>query len=172
MVQFIEKWCKSFVEKCLTPKSIGKSAKDVKTGWIKVYSEQPLKGLWNGKTNLAWTTGRSGVYIIREGLKTVVYVGKSTTNLYRTIMRHFQEWNDRRQPERISYQDDLTEKVYYVQIILCKPNDIPLYEGALIAHFRTRDNKEEEAISEKQMHTMVEKYRMMKTIDDADFVPF
>lgn len=172
MINYIKNWCKSIALNALTPKSIGGRAKDVKTGWIKVYSEQPVKGLWNGKTNLAWATGKSGVYIIREGLRNVVYVGKSTTNLYRTIMRHFQEWNDRRQPGRISYQDDLTEKVYYVQIILCKPNDIPLYEGALIAHFRTRDNKEDEAISEKQMHTMVEKYRTMKMINDADYVPF
>jgi hypothetical protein len=172
MIGFIKNWCKNYVEKCLNSKSIGKKNQDVKTGWIKVYSDPPIKGLWNGKTNLAWSTGMSGVYIIREGKRNIVYVGKSTTNLYRTIMRHFQEWNDRQQPGRISYQEYLGENEYYVQIILCSPHDINLYEGALIAHFKTRDNKEEEPITENEIVKMVQKYQRLKQVEAEDYVPF
>ncbi len=52
----------------------------------------------NGKPTLnhAKYANKCGVYFIKsKATGVIVYVGSSATQLYKTIYRHFQEWNDR-----------------------------------------------------------------------------
>lgn len=48
------------------------------------------------------TRKRPGVYIVYKD-NVVVYVGYSSTDVYKTMYRHFQQWTDRQQI-RITYQ--------------------------------------------------------------------
>lgn len=38
-----------------------------------------------------------GVYLIKNSAGEIVYVGSSTSNLYKTLYRHFQSWKDAKQ---------------------------------------------------------------------------
>ena len=82
----------------------------------------------------------SGVYLIRErGVfrRPVIYVGSSETNLYRTLYRHFQTWNDRRQ-ERYTY----SQNKYEVKVVLCPPKMALRLEARYIKALQPRDNKD------------------------------
>lgn len=86
-----------------------------------------------GKPNLIKFSGLSGVYIIyREGLKRPDYIGYSGSDLYKTITRHFQSWDDPRQ-KRVSFTQDEKRKV---KILLCSPGRALKIESLLIAKFR------------------------------------
>lgn len=97
-----------------------------------------------GKSNLGFTQNKTGVYIIREKMRgqryKTVYVDNSTGDLYKTITRHFQDWNDKEQPERVTYKRFLEFRKYIVQIGFChKKQALPL-EAALIEKYKPRDN--------------------------------
>ena len=109
-----------------------------KTNWKSVYEVLPGPGK-NGKSNLAWLTGKSGVYLIKEGNE-IVYVGSSSTNLYKTILRHFQRWKDRQQPDRLTYKNELWLD-HKVRVILCSATKAYELEKKFISHYRPRDNK-------------------------------
>lgn len=108
---------------------------NAKTRFIKVYKQLP-KGGKSGKTNLFIFNKKRGVYIIKErinktGQEKIVYIGssyekeingkKSKADLYKTIIRHFQDWEEH--PERntggLSFKKYLNSRTYYVRVILC-----------------------------------------------------
>lgn len=98
----------------------------------------------NGRSNLGFTNKKTGVYIIREkkrgGKYQTVYVGHSTADLYKTITRHFQEWNDRQQPQRVSYKQFIPFRKYIVQVAFCHPKQALPLEAGLIDKLKPRDN--------------------------------
>lgn len=93
------------------------------------------------KNNLSFLCTRchtSGVYLIRDtATGKVIYVGYSASNLYKTILRHFQEWNDRQQ-RRYVY----SKTGYTVRVILTTKARAALLEKYLIVKMQPRDNKE------------------------------
>ncbi len=120
-----------------------------KSRFIPVYKEIP-SGSRNGKTNITWARGRKGVYIIKENNR-IVYVGSSESDLYKTAMRHFQEWNDREQPGRITYRNRLRKNKYTIRIVEVSPKSrIRLLEAKLIERHNPRDNFNPEPIPEAQ----------------------
>jgi excinuclease UvrABC nuclease subunit len=91
-----------------------------------------------GQTNVSSTQERSGVYIIYYGTdKKPVYIGMSQTNLYKTILRHFQEWNDKAQERKVYPQDP----EYKVSIIFTTARQAPILEKALILRHKPEDNR-------------------------------
>jgi len=91
-------------------------------------------------TNFPESKKRSGVYIIKED-GVIVYVGYSATDLYTTMYRHFQEWNDKR-GARVTYFNLLNKRVYKVRLVYCTPLQAARLEKALIIKYYPRDNKE------------------------------
>jgi excinuclease UvrABC nuclease subunit len=95
--------------------------KIVKSRFFAVYNK-------DGKTNLTKFRGLSGVYIIRrENNPELVYIGYSGVNLYKTVLRHFQSWQDKTQ-----VRATFPKYGYSVRIILCSPERSALLEAALI----------------------------------------
>jgi len=99
---------------------------------VRVY-DQP------GKTNLGFTRGQSGVYVIFENRRRV-YVGMSQTDLYKTITRHFQAWDDPRQ-YRVTYRDQIEANDYHVAVIFATPKQAEALEKALVLKYNPRDNE-------------------------------
>lgn len=87
-----------------------------------------------GKTNLRGFKGKTGIYIIYERGK-MVYIGHSTTDLYKTISRHFQSWIDFRQVRAVYPQS----KQIKVRILLTAPQKAIRLEKKLIAKYQPRD---------------------------------
>lgn len=100
-------------------------------GALKKYKWQPA--YIGDKSTLGPYNGKSGVYLIKEGDK-IIYVGKSGYNLYKTISRHFQTWNDRR-PRIVYYNRKLK-----IRVILCTSAQADKLEKALILKHNPRDN--------------------------------
>lgn len=93
-------------------------------------------------------TTASGCYLIKKNNE-VVYVGQSGNNLYRTIYRHFQEWNENGK-KRITY------KKYgcTIRVIKTTAAQAKRLERYLINKFKPKDNEltydvfENESLSE------------------------
>ena len=104
----------------------------IKTKWFAPYTFQN-KIL---RPSLTISPGfNTGVYLIKmKGPGKVVYIGYSASNLYKTIYRHFQEWNDVR--ERIVY----AKVGYLVRILFCSKTQALRLERYLINKYRPRDN--------------------------------
>ena len=80
-----------------------------------------------------------GVYIIRNKNQ-ILYVGYSGTDLYKTMYRHFQKWNDKDQV-RVEYKNIKNLKV---DIILTSTKiEASRLEKALIIKYKPRDNPEQ-----------------------------
>lgn len=78
-----------------------------------------------------------GVYFIKDNATNeIVYIGNSSTNLYKTIYRHFQEWNDRRQ-----FRNIYNKYGYTIRIILTTPTQAPKLEAYLIQKMQPKDNQ-------------------------------
>lgn len=114
-----------------TPKSVNGIGAIEKTKWVPPYNT-------DGKTNFLSTTNKSGCYLIKEN-NVVVYVGYSGYNLYKTLYRHFQEWNG--QQHLVSYKNKLKSNNYKVRVILCTPTQALKLEKAYINKHKPRDNK-------------------------------
>lgn len=109
---------------------------------IPVYKKLPKDGK-PGKTNLGKYQGKKGIYFIYES-GVLIYIGSSKSNLYKTVLRHFQQWNDTAQLRRISYKNKLGRKVYTVAFKLRPsktPEQIEAEEYKLIRKYEPRDNK-------------------------------
>lgn len=90
----------------------------------------------DGSTTFPESKNRTGVYLIREH-QTVVYVGFSGYNLYKTMYRHFQSWKDKTQ-QRVTYDGknpDIT-----VRLIYCSRVQADRLEKYLISRYDPRDN--------------------------------
>jgi excinuclease UvrABC nuclease subunit len=103
----------------------------------KLYKQRRVKPYQaSGKTTFN-LRGKPGVYLIYSGER-VVYVGYSGTNLYKTMYRHFQKWNDRTQQKRVVYRDlkGITVRVVYTN----NAGTASKLEKALIVKHKPRDN--------------------------------
>jgi hypothetical protein len=90
----------------------------------------------NGRTNFK-LRDQPGVYVIFRGKK-VIYVGFSKTNLYRTMYRHFQTWNDKTKQYRMLIKNLDNIKI---AVIYCKGAKLAkLLENALILRYRPELN--------------------------------
>lgn len=86
---------------------------------------------------------QAGVYLIKSKRSDkIIYVGYSETQLYKTIYRHFQEWNDRNQ-DRFTYN----KTGYLVRIIFTTPGRAAILEKYLIKKLKPRDNKDKQFIN-------------------------
>jgi excinuclease UvrABC nuclease subunit len=88
-----------------------------------------------GKTNVKETQGKAGVYMIYSN-NTLVYIGSSQSNMYKALLRHFQDWTSSRQT-RITYAQ---HPRYKVSIIQTTGKQAPRLERALIQRMKPRDN--------------------------------
>ena len=104
-----------------------------KSAWIKPYNK-------DGSTNLIALTNTSGVYLIRKiGNKLPVYIGmsagnKKKPNLYKTILRHFQSWEDSQ--TRVTYP----KQGYEIRVIKTTPLQALRLEKSLIIAYKPKDN--------------------------------
>jgi len=78
---------------------------------------------------------KSGVYMIYKN-KVLRYVGFSASNVYKSLYRHFEEWNDRQQ-KRVTYTN---LKDIKVRVIYCSPTRAYSLEKALIIKLKPKDN--------------------------------
>lgn len=89
-----------------------------------------------------WTCAQAGVYLIRhKATGSIVYVGSSTTQLKKTIYRHFQQWTDRQrkgneQFERKTYP----KKGYEIRFFKCTASQALKVEKYLIRKLEPKDN--------------------------------
>lgn len=151
--------------------AVGEIGAMKKHRYIPVYTERPREGK-RGKSNLGFAKDKSGVYLIKENGK-IVYVGQSQNNLYRTITRHFQDWNDRRSPDRVTYRYKMDRNRYTVRIVFVSPSRALKLEEMLIKRHRPRDNAAklheiESFTPTKGMENVLEEYEESYT----DEVPF
>lgn len=98
---------------------------------IKSRYNSPYK---NGKP--FYTAYKSGVYLIKV-YDQIVYVGYSGYNLYKTLYRHFQNW-DSPQYRATYYKSDPNIKV---RVLYCSPGQAKKLEKALILKYMPRDNQ-------------------------------
>lgn len=91
-----------------------------------------------GKATFNNIDKKSGIYLIKEN-NTIVYIGYSGTNLYKTMYRHFQQWKHRSQ-EVVTYAGKRHK--YTVRVVLCTPAQAARLERALIVKHQPRDNKQ------------------------------
>lgn len=88
-------------------------------------------------TNLKFTDGKSGVYLIKyKGATKPVYVGMSSSNLYKTITRHFQSWDDPRQV-RVTYSQKAD---ILIRVIFTTPKQAERLEKYLVLKYKPEDN--------------------------------
>lgn len=122
----------------------------------------------DGKTNLYFLNKKKGLYSVFENGK-LVYIGSSTSNLYKTIMRHFNYWQDSEQPKRISYKHRMLEGVKYeIEVAVypeSKVNDIFLMEKNLISLKKPRDNKNDYYHWRNNKFTREEKKRVNDCVE-------
>lgn len=94
----------------------------------------------NGKTNLGFCNGKAGVYLIYRDGK-LRYVGYSGYNLYKTLTRHFQEWDSKKNFKTgITYVRDLKWYHFQVRVCICSPARAEKLEKALIVKYQPKDN--------------------------------
>lgn len=88
--------------------------------WIDPYFKDST-GIIKPTIKDCWSCGQAGVYFIkntRTGV--IIYVGMSTTQLKKTIYRHFQQWTDRqkknnKQFDRVTYPKMGSYKVLFIK---------------------------------------------------------
>jgi hypothetical protein len=104
----------------------------------------------SGERYPAWVRalkGKAGVYIIRErDTREIVYVGSSSTQLYSTLTRHFQQWRRYKGFWRGQYSAGHDPGLTYprddieVAVRITTPSTSLDEEMRLIARMRPRDN--------------------------------
>ena len=134
-----------------------------KSRWIAPYT--------NKRTNAPGIKGKSGVYLIRKaGTDKILYRGFSTSDLYKTLYRHFQSWEDDNQV-RVTYP----KSGYQIRIILCTPKQAKNLEEALRYKYLPKENPQDLPgdFFLDSYHKIVmqrEKETPVSAIDD--FIPF
>lgn len=109
-----------------------------------------VTGKLNPELLLNYKVNQIGIYIIyRRG--EIIYVGRSTWNLYKVFSRHFQTWNDEEKtwhkyaPQRkIHYHalysrndNNLQARIIYVK----RKSDAELLEEKLLIKYQPKDNR-------------------------------
>lgn len=119
----------------------------------------------DGKTTFRDAVNKAGVYVIKNSAKQIVYVGYSRNNLYRTLYRHFQKWDDSQQP-RITYG----KHGYTVRVIITTPDQATRLEKYLIKKMKPRDNSVEyDNTSDTTGQNDFEKAKEAETWEPAPF---
>ncbi len=85
----------------------------------------------NGKANFP-LRDKAGIYIVKEA-GVIVYIGKSRNNLYRTMYRRFEKWEE----PNLSF--DLAKK-YTVRVIYCTDKQADSLEKKLILKYEPKHN--------------------------------
>lgn len=130
----------------------------VKTKWNSPYKKQG-DSYKTALPNVNSGCNCSGVYLIKsKRSKKVVYVGRSLSDLYKTIYRHFQTWNDR--IPRVVY----AKTGYSIRVIFTTKERAILLEKALIEKYNPRDN------SEKYEVKPIEKAQAQKILNNAPYI--
>jgi excinuclease UvrABC nuclease subunit len=119
-----------------------------------------------GKTTLPELVNKSGVYLIKENSR-LVYVGMSLSNLYRTMYRHFEQWNHDGQSV-VTYVNKMKKNDYTVRVILCTKAQATRLEKTLIKKHRPRDNENKY----KSYELAFEDERIFTDYQNNDIVPF
>lgn len=89
------------------------------------------------KTNLIFKNKKcSGIYLVKKNDK-IIYIGHSQTQLYSTIYRHFQKYNDTWKQYRVFFEKNEVK----VRVILTSPKRAVLLEAFLILKFKPELNK-------------------------------
>ena len=88
----------------------------------------------NGKP--FYTAKKSGVYLIFKN-NVLLYVGYSSYNVYKTLYRHFQSWND---PQQIRVTYSPNDDEIKVRVIYCNNTKAKKLESALIIRYEPKDN--------------------------------
>lgn len=92
----------------------------------------------NKTSNIPGTKNRAGVYMIYISGK-LRYIGYSGSNLQKTIMRHFQSWDDKTQVRTTYGMHD--RKNATVRVTICNtPEQAKRLEAGLIIKHRPPDN--------------------------------
>lgn len=78
---------------------------------------------------------QAGVYLISDAAGDIVYIGFSANQLYKTLYRHFETWNDRRQA-RNTYD----RNTHQVRVIYTTPKRAGQIEMYLVNKLKPRDN--------------------------------
>lgn len=121
----------------------------------------------DSRSNIIHLKGKSGVYHIYEGNKRV-YIGHSSYNLYKTILRHFQSWDDPAQPGRITYANKRKSR-YTVKVWLTSAYDAPILEETHILKYRPRDNKMKvDTYSERQRKRVLKRFKKANPIQQQE----
>jgi hypothetical protein len=144
-----------------------KIKKLVKTIWFAPYVLKNDKLKPNFKQTEKFKTG---VYFIRDKkTQKILYVGYSGSNLYRTIYRHFQRWEDGQY--RATFNKN--NKSYQLQILFCSPQQAARLEKFFIKKYKERGEAEknnyqyetsEETIKSNSNNTEVKDLETGKTI--------
>ncbi len=92
----------------------------------------------SGKTTFPESIKKSGVYLIKENNR-IVYIGCSRKNLYKTVYRHFENWNHPDQ-DVISFNVN-GKKKYTFSAIYCSVLQAQTLEKVLINKLKPRDNR-------------------------------
>jgi excinuclease UvrABC nuclease subunit len=139
-----------------------------KTRFVKPYKEKNGKFVVNLPT--CSKCYESGVYLIKSD-KTgkVIYIGYSATNLYKTITRHFQTWNDKQQ-NRFVYD----KRYYTIRVIFTSSERSALLEKYLIEKYQPRDNKMKydnylSAKESNQAENIEQNAEFISVLEDAPF---
>ena len=105
---------------------------------MKIKSTKFFKPYKNDKCTFSFLKGHFGVYLIKKsGTDKISYIGFSNSDLYKTMYRHFQKWNDKTQ-FRAVYNKDTHE----VRVMLCKTKkEVERLEKYLIQKLKPIDNK-------------------------------
>jgi hypothetical protein len=110
-----------------------------------------------------YTAKKSGVYLIFRNA-TLRYVGYSGYNVYKTLYRHFQSWND---PNQIRSVYSPTDQQIKVRVIYCNNSKAKKLENALIIKYQPIDNPD------KLSNLIIDKNEKKVLIElDDEFVTF
>jgi len=135
------------------------------SGWFNPYNEK-------GKTNLKKLTNhRFGVYCIRnKKTQEILYIGHSSSNLYKTLYRHFQTYNDTHKQFRAYYPN---RNNIEVSVILSRKTHAPKIEMSLIKEYKPVDAvlKYEDSEIEFKESPDVEKFEEWEVIEETE-APF
>lgn len=112
--------------------------KAAETIFLKPYRRNAAGQLVPNLPHLKKKGSQAGTYLIKKsGSNKILYVGYSETQLYKTIYRHFQAWNDQAQ-ERTTYD----KEGYSVKIFFTTPAKAAKLEQYFIKKYEPQDNKD------------------------------
>ena len=130
----------------------------------------------------------AGVYYIYERITgtqsfKLVYIGYASSDVKRTMYRHFQKWIDKRHPEtrkterieRVSYFDKYFKNDdYKCKVVFCKDaQESANLELAQIAKLKPRDNRLKMQFDEMvKYNDLLEKAQLLSEKQAFDDLPF